>query len=87
MGILGSTRFGFYENAKKQLSQSKGLANSGQLDRLEKAVCAFFAGIGVSFILVINLSYVRVLLSTLVLESKFKDLLLTEYTQDLWMLL
>lgn len=52
VGLMGSMRFGFYENFKKGMAQFKGLNNPGELERLDKSICAFFAGICVSFLLV-----------------------------------
>ena len=53
VGLMGSMRFGLYENFKSKMAQIKGLSNAGQLERADKSLCALFAGVFVSFLVVI----------------------------------
>jgi hypothetical protein len=51
-GILGSIRFGVFENMKNRIAQSKGIVVS-QISWSEKAFSALAAGVVTSFFLVI----------------------------------
>ena len=51
-GILGSVRFGVFENCKSHVAEFQGI-EKGSLDLTSKAFCAGIAGIATSFFLVI----------------------------------
>lgn len=64
VGIMGSMRFGLYENFKKILADKNGLKSVGELTTAQKSFCAFLAGCINSlilvkdiFIIVSNLTY------------------------------
>ena len=73
VGLLGSIRFGLYENFKKELAKIKG--TDGQpavLTALDKAIVAFATGI-LSSLGVVKISLFSALLNTLESGSKFKE--------------
>lgn len=52
VGILGSARFGLFENFKKQVSLYKGNGTLAPLELVDKTIAAFGAGLIVSFLVV-----------------------------------
>ncbi len=52
VGILGSARFGLFENFKKELSVRKGNGTPAPLELFEKTIAAFGAGLIVSLLVV-----------------------------------
>lgn len=52
VGIMGSARFGLYENFKKQVSLYKGNGTPTPLELVDKTIAAFGTGLIVSFLVV-----------------------------------
>ena len=52
VGIMGSARFGLYENFKKQVSLYKGNGTPAPLELVDKTIAAFGTGLIVSFLVV-----------------------------------
>lgn len=59
VGILGSARFGLFENFKKELSVRKGNGTPAPLELFEKTIAAFGAGLIVS-LLVCPIEHTRI---------------------------
>lgn len=52
VGIMGSVRFGLFENFKKEVALWKGKGTPAPLELIDKTIAAFGAGLIVSLLVV-----------------------------------